>query len=272
MVEHGGNINGFSANVAFLPSDRLGIVVLSNQNGSQVPAVVRNSIVDRLLNLKTIDWNGEAREKKKAGMQVNKGTKNAPILNTSPSHSLKDYVGSFENPAYGIIKVTLEKNELYTILSDEKVVLKHMHYDVFDPKSIDKNGVADTAQSNLMFNFSSGVDGKIQGVGIFLDGSDKPVMFDLKPEVKILSLKELQKYTGEYALGQATVKVFVKGNTLMVYVPGQPEYETIATETDTFNLKALKGFSVKFDVAADKQVSSVSFVQPNGIFKAVKKK
>ncbi|MBO9672163.1 MAG: serine hydrolase [Sphingobacteriaceae bacterium] len=272
MVEHGGNINGFSANVAFLPSDKLGIVVLSNQNGSQVPAVVRNSIADRLLNLQTIDWNGEAREKNKASMQVNKGTKNAPVLNTNPSHPLKDYVGSFENPAYGIIKITLEKNELYTVLSDEKVVLKHMYYDVFDPRSIDKNGVADTVQSSLMFNFSSGVDGKIQGVGIFLDGSEKPVMFDFKPEVKILSLKELQKYTGEYTLGPTAVKIFLKGNTLMVNVPGQPEYETIATGTDTFNLKALKGFSVKFDVAANGQVNSLSFIQPNGVFKAVKKK
>lgn len=272
MVEHGGNINGFSANVAFLPSDRLGIVVLSNQNGSQVPAVVRNSIVDRLLKLKTIDWNGEARERAKANVQVSKGAKKAPILNTNPSHPLKDYVGSFENPAYGIIKVTLEKNDLYTVLSDEKVLLKHMHYDVFDPKSIDKNGVADTTQSSLMFNFSSGVDGKIQGIGIFLDGSEKPVMFDFKPEVKILSLKELQKYTGEYTLGQATVKVFLKGNTLMVYVPGQPEYETVATETDVFNLKALKGFSVKFDVGVDQKVNSVSFIQPNGVFKAEKKK
>ncbi|SFA54104.1 CubicO group peptidase, beta-lactamase class C family [Pedobacter suwonensis] len=270
MVEHGGNINGFSANVAFLPSDQLGIVVLSNQNGSQVPAVVRNSIVDRLLNLKTIDWNGEAMKKIKANMQVTKGTKSTPILNTIPSHPLKDYVGSFENPAYGTIKVWQEKNELYTLLSDEKVLLKHMHYDVFDPKSIDKNGVVDTVQSNLMFNFSGGVDGKIQGIGIFLDGSDKPVMFDFKPEAKILSLKELQKYTGEYALGQITVKVYLKGNTLMVHVPGQQEYETIATEADTFNLKALKGFSVKFDVAADKQVNAVSFIQPNGIFKAMK--
>ncbi|WP_450782834.1 hypothetical protein [Streptomyces sp. NPDC001635] len=147
-----------------------------------------------------------------------------------------------------------------------------MHYDVFDPKSIDKNGVVDTAQSNLMFNFSSGIDGKIQGVGIFLDGSDKPVMFDFKPEAKILSLKELQKYTGEYVLGQATVKIYIKGNTLMVFVPGQPEYETIASEADTFSLKALKGFSVKFNIDAEKQVNSVSFIQPNGAFKAVKKK
>ncbi|MES2418132.1 MAG: serine hydrolase [Bacteroidota bacterium] len=271
MVEHGGNINGFSANVAFFPSDRLGIVVLTNQNGSKVPDVVRNSIADRIFKLKTIDWNGNAKEAAKAASLVKKESKKAIILNTIPSHPLKDYVGSFENPAYGIIKVTLENNDLYTVLADEKVVLKHIHYDVFDPKSIDKNGLVDTTESNLMFNFSNGLDGKIQGVGIFLDGSEKPVMFDFKPVLKVLSLKELEKYTGEYTLGQVTVKVFLKGNTLFVFVPGQPEYETIAADDDTFTLKTLKGYSVKFEAAGDKKAPSLSFIQPNGTFKATRK-
>jgi len=56
-----------------------------------------------------------------------------------------------------------------------------------------------------------------------------------------------------------------------VFVPGQPEYETEAMEADTFNLKALKGFSVKFEVTAEQKVSSMTFIQPNGVFKAVKK-
>ena len=271
IVEHGGNINGFSANVAFFPSDDLGIVVLSNQNGSQVPVVVRNSIADRILKLKELDWNGEAKLAAEASKLAKKSIKKAPVLNISSSHPLKDYLGSFENPAYGVIKVTLENNELNTVLGDEKIVLKHMHYDVFDPKSIDKNGLVDTTQSNLMFNFSSGVDGKIQGIGIFLDGSEQPVMFDFKPEIKIRSVKELEKYTGEYTLGKAIVKVFLKGNVLTVFVPGQPEYETEAMEADTFSLKALKGFSVKFEVTAEQKVSSMTFIQPNGVFKAVKK-
>ena len=271
IVEHGGNINGFSANVAFFPSDDLGIVVLSNQNGSQVPVVVRNSIADRILKLKELDWNGEAKAAAEASKLAKKSIKKVPVLKISSSHPLKDYLGSFENPAYGVIKVTLENNELNTVLGDEKIVLKHMHYDVFDPKSIDKNGLVDTTQSNLMFNFSSGVDGKIQGIGIFLDGSEKPVMFDFKPEIKIRSVKELEKYTGEYTLGKAIVKVFLKGNVLTVFVPGQPEYETEAMEADTFNLKALKGFSVKFEVTAEQKVSSMTFIQPNGVFKAVKK-
>ena len=43
-VEHGGNINGFSANVAFYPSDSIGIVVLTNQSGSSIPSAFSERI------------------------------------------------------------------------------------------------------------------------------------------------------------------------------------------------------------------------------------
>jgi len=180
QVEHGGNINGFSANVAFFPTDSLGIVVLTNQNVSKVPSVVRNSIADRLLQLEPIDWNGEKKAEIKASRLIKKEEEKISVPSTTPSHKLKDYTGSFENPAYGIIKIHLKDNNLYTVLGYENIILKHRHYDVFDPRSVDKNGVADTEPSNLLFNFFSDVDGQIQGIGILLDGSEKPIMFDRK--------------------------------------------------------------------------------------------
>ncbi len=181
LVEHGGNINGFSANVAFFPSDKLGIVVLTNQSVSKVPSVIRNSIADQILALKTIDWNGEAKSDTEKAHQNKNEEKKMPIVKTVPSHPLKDYAGSYENPAYGVIKIIFENNNLYTTLGEEKVLLKHLHYDVFDPRAIDKNGKVDTEQSNMMFNFLTNVEGKIQGIGIFMDGGKEPVVFDLKP-------------------------------------------------------------------------------------------
>lgn len=55
-LEHGGNIDGFSANVSFFPTDKIGIVVLTNQDGSALPSLVRNAISDEILNLKSTDW------------------------------------------------------------------------------------------------------------------------------------------------------------------------------------------------------------------------
>ncbi|MEJ5995186.1 serine hydrolase [Pedobacter sp. Du54] len=274
-VEHGGNINGFSANVAFFPTERLGIVVLTNQNVSAVPTIVTSSIADRMFNLKPVDWNGEAVARAKAASlnekQVAKNAKKELILNTAPSHPLKNYVGSFENPAYGVIKIIEDKNVVYAIASDNKLLLKHLHYDVFEPHSIDKDGVADTSSSKMLFNFASNNEGKISGLTVQLDADREPVLFNFKPEVKILSEKELGNFTGEYSLGQVVVKVSLKGSTLVVFVPGQPEYETEYANDNTFVLKNLKGYSVKFEAAGDKKSPSLSFIQPNGVFKAIRK-
>jgi hypothetical protein len=56
-VEHGGNIDGFSASTCFFPMDSIGIVVLTNQNGSAVPGIIRNAIIDRMLSLPYRNWN-----------------------------------------------------------------------------------------------------------------------------------------------------------------------------------------------------------------------
>lgn len=71
-VEHGGNIDGFSANTCFFPSDSIGIIVLVNQNGSSVPSVVRNILADKILGLSAVDWNKDIREQYDKAMKSQK--------------------------------------------------------------------------------------------------------------------------------------------------------------------------------------------------------
>lgn len=276
LVEHGGNINGFSASAAFYPTDQIGIVVLTNQDGSAVPNIVRNSISDQLFKLKAIDWNGEATKKAAAAnlaaKQLEKINIVKPILNTNPSHPIKDYVGLYENAAYGIFNITLEKNVLYAISGENRMRLKHLYYDVFDPQSVGKDGEIDTAKGKIFINFLSNQEGKINTLSMPLDGNDQPVVFDRKPEVKLLSLAALEVFTGDYTLGNTTVKVYVKENKLYVFVPGQPEYETVYVDDQTFNLKALQGYNIKFEDVAAGKAAALTFIQPNGVFKALRKK
>ncbi|RBQ06829.1 serine hydrolase [Pedobacter miscanthi] len=274
MVEHGGNINGFSASVSFFPTDKLGIVVLTNQNASAVPKIVFSSIADRLLGLKNIDWNGRANkekaEAKKRENAAKKTAENAHVLNTKPSHPLKDYDGLFDNPAYGVISVSFKNDSLFAVMGKEKLLLRHYHYDVFSISGIDKNGKIDTAVSDLRFNFISGADGKIESISIPLEKGLKPTIFNFKPRMVELSALELENYTGSYG-EKGMVKVYLKGRVLFVSVPGQPEYETVSVGSDTFNFKNLKGFSLKFEKKEGmSKPLSVSFVQPNGTFKQVR--
>ena len=99
----------------------------------------------------------------------------------------------------------------------------------------------------------------------------KDIVFDkLSPTV---NKNELQKYVGDYDLNGSNVKVYIKGdNTLMVFLPGQPDYELVPGKKDEFDLKILKGYSVRFEVNDKNEVISLTFIQPNGNFKATRKK
>ncbi len=54
-------------------------------------------------------------------------------------------------------------------------------------------------------------------------------------------------------------------------MPGQPEYELVPVDKDKFGLKTLDGYFVQFSVGDGNKVTGVSFIQPNGTFKATKK-
>ncbi|WP_199142112.1 serine hydrolase domain-containing protein, partial [Pedobacter sp. ASV12] len=85
LVEHGGNINGFSASVSFFPTDKLGIVVLTNQNSSGVPTVVLNSIADRMFALEKIDWNGRERKQRAEAKERTAIAKKEAMANRIPN-------------------------------------------------------------------------------------------------------------------------------------------------------------------------------------------
>lgn len=96
-LHHGGNIDGFSAHVAFMPKDNIGWVVLSNQDNSAVPIVVSQYIADRLLGLEPIDWNTRVHElfnKLKAQMEeAKKQAASDRKPGTQPSHPMEAYTG-----------------------------------------------------------------------------------------------------------------------------------------------------------------------------------
>src|SRR5438477_6781993 len=96
-VEHGGNIDGFSASTCFFPTDSIGIIVLINQNGSAVPSIIRNLIADKMLSLPYLDWSVNRKKAvdkaKAAAEEVKKNSSSMRKLGTNPSHPLKNYAG-----------------------------------------------------------------------------------------------------------------------------------------------------------------------------------
>jgi len=277
-VEHDGNINGFSARTCFFPSDSIGIIVLSNQNGSAVPGIVRNYIADRLLKEKYIDWSSMNRKKvekaKKAVEDAKKSVSSNRKPNAPASHLVKDYEGVYTNKGYGSFIVVQKNDSLFIQLKDKSLWLNHFHYDVFDAWMMDKKEKLDTMnQEPLKVQFKMNVSGDIESVSVQLEPSIKPLEFARVAKEIEVKKDDLSKYVGDYEMAGIVAKFYLKGEkTLYLFVAGQPEYELSPIEKDRFALKIVSGYFVKFAVNDKGEVTDVTFQQPNGNFKVTRKK
>jgi CubicO group peptidase (beta-lactamase class C family) len=274
-VEHGGNIDGFSASTSFMPTDSIGIVVLVNQNGSSVPGIVRNMLYDRLLKLKPYNWSTEMKKEANKAKELNASVKKEATakLSDKPTHPLEDYVGRFTNSGYGAIRVWKRNDSLYATLDNNLLWLRHDNYNVFDFFRVLPGEELDTTNSGpLRMQFFSNLRGEIDRVTLNLETGLEPLVFKRQLEAAAISSSRLQQYTGDYELGNMVIKIYVKEDkTLFALVPGQPDYELLPMGKDKFALKGLDGFFVMFEVSGDEKPGAIIFMQPNGDFKAKRK-
>lgn len=267
-IEHGGNIDGFSASTCFLPKDSIGIVVLTNMDGTSLTSVARNYAIDKMLGLSEIDWSNRLLGDIKKGKEIAKeqeGKKDPNrVEGTAPSHELKAYVGEFEHPAYGLVKVSLNDDILTADFHGKTANLKHYHYDIFETGD-------DIEIPNLKISFFTNIKGNIDKLTIPLQNGVKDIEFTRVIEKIKVEKSTLEKYSGEYEVMGTIAKINVRGgNTLILSIAGQPDYELIPTGENEFNIKSLDGFSVKFTEDAGK-ITELTFIQPNGVFTAKRK-
>lgn len=265
-VDHGGNIDGFSANVCLMPDDSLGIVVLTNMDATVATNILRNSVIDRMLELDPIDWNARllAGMPKDDGQEEQKENNKDPNQKegTSPSHELKDYTGKFENPAYGTMKIELKNDNLLIDYHTMKIPLAHYHYDYFKSTNED--------MPPMLVNFALDERGNVTKIYAQLEQGVKDIEFTKIPDF-IDNSASYGKFTGEYEMEGMTVKVSIKSNTLRLLIPGQPEYELKPSSENNFDIMGLKAYSVTFNMDGSGKITEIQFNQPNGTFKAKKK-
>lgn len=245
-VEHGGNIDGFSASVALYPTDKLGIVVLTNQNGSAATGLVRNTIADRLLGGKTTDWVKrylEAKEKnKKTQEESDANPSSLKIDNTKPSHTKIDYTGIYSNPGYGSLEINVENDSLFTTLNGTKQLVNHYHYDTFELIDVIDNKV-DTSQIGKAFKitFNTNANGDISGASFKAEPMLDDLIFERTPNTIELSTEELNKYTGKYELQPGFILEITAANgRIFAQATGQGKNEIFAKKENHFFFKVVE--------------------------------
>lgn len=266
-VHHGGNIDGFSAQVSFLPKDRVGFVVLTNKNGTPLPELLVRHATDLILSLETKDWIGEAAKSKAKGDEAGKEAKKKKaarrIPGTKPAHKLDDYAGDYNHPGYGDLRVLLQNGELAITYNGITTPLEHWHYETFNGKRAD-----DPTFENMKLSFRTDANGNVAGLEAPLEATLEGIVFERKPDPRLFDPAHLQKFTGKYQLIEQVLTVSLKGNVLTVSIPGAPEYDLVPGLGDEFTLKQIKVVGVRFKTDEKGHVTAMELNQPGGIFEA----
>lgn len=271
VVHHGGNIDGMSALVALMPRHNLGVVVLTNMNGTPAPTVVAQTVFDAYLGKDDHDWAAEAKGLmdtiEKVQAEARAQARADRITGTSPTLPLDAYAGRYRHEFYGEIEISLDNGRLSAAFGELAGDLDHWHYNTFELVNR-----APHPELGLV-NFVIGADGKVaELIALGIDEWRKVPEAPTADTSIELSEEDLRRYVGTYlnaGIG-LEVNVFVADGALKAQIPGQPAFEMLATGADEFALGGLPPqITVRITFTTDEsgRASVMTFTQtPGGTF------
>ncbi|MCU0647314.1 MAG: serine hydrolase [Gemmatimonadaceae bacterium] len=266
-VQHGGNIDGFTASVTLLPNERVGIVALANQNGAALPELLARTAMDRLLGGERKDWNAEALAQRTAAaggareMEERKGE--ARIPGTRPSHPLAAYAATYADSGYGAATVQLERDTLVFTYNGISAKLAHWHYETFSAL----RNPADPTFADQQLTFRTNAKGQIDAMLVTFDPNVPAVVMRREPPARLREVAFLSRLVGRYRLptGQM-VTITLRGATLMYQQGAGAPTELDPFDGTTFSLRANPQISLEFRLDASGVVTGVRGVQPGAVF------
>jgi CubicO group peptidase (beta-lactamase class C family) len=263
VVEHGGAIDGMRAEVAMMPEEKLGLVILTNLNGTILPQALMFKIFDLYLAAPTRDWSAEMLKSMKGledqAKSAEKKLETERVTGTAPSLPLDKYAGTFQSEMYGDSKVAAENGKLVVRFGPNYTGdLEHWNYDTFRVKW------RDPIQGKGFVNFKLNTQGKVDSLTIeniseFTRAKDPVGPVSAVP----MSETDLKKFVGKYALASPPLEISIEliGGGLKANVPGQPLYSLVPVAGNRFRLDgAPAGFFAEFDIA-DGKPRSLTLVQ-----------
>ena len=178
MMEHGGNINGFTSSTAFVPAKGIGVFVSVNMDVALIADAVVQYAIDELCGYEDADWfermykyNGDMFEYVKNFYASMGGEK---VEGTVPSHPIEEYAGTYEAPGYRRFLITEKDGQLTCDFNTFVVGLKHHHYDSFQTAE-----TVGELPPGMVLTFAADPKGAIRTLSVQL-GSEKglkPIVF-----------------------------------------------------------------------------------------------
>ena len=275
-VQHGGNLDGFSLILSFLPNDGIGVVVLTNLDGTFLRNLIPYVVYDRLLGLDSIDWVQRFREierkERTQELSADKRGYTGRKEGTRPSHDLAEYGGEFEHPGYGKLTIRVEgtgdTRKLYLKLNDVERPLEHFHYDTFQ---VPENPL--DPFEKLRVTLPTNAQGELSKVEANLEANVKEIVFKRVAEKQMFEASFLRQFVGVYdSPGQPVTVALAGENTLQLISPGKPPRKLIPQHGTRFDVDELTGVTLEFKLDVSGQAQEIVFYTPDSASVVPRKK
>jgi hypothetical protein len=261
LTFHGGDLPGFHSQISFMPNDKIGVIVLViSDHSAPLYNIISYNVYERLLGMDQTPWSQRQLKQrlanKKAATESRTKAGADRVPNTKPSHALGDYIGDYENAAYGILKIGLQGDQLQFGFHDFHFPMSHFHYDRFDTPDDEQYG-------KFSVNFRTNPQGDVDQAVISLDQAE--VVFTRKPET--LDPKLLEKLAGTYVT-PSKVKfevLYQPGTGLALAFPGGPPQKLIPVKGLQFRTAQFADIIFEF-VMENGQVKGLKRRDPSGEF------
>jgi CubicO group peptidase (beta-lactamase class C family) len=138
MVSHGGALTGMVSTVVMLPEEKLGVIVLTNQEESGAFNAVAHRVLDHYLGRPETDWIAAYEQSRKdllarAGESERKQAA-ARHAASKPSLAPSSYAARYEDAWYGAVDIREEAGKLVLSMTRTPAMtgdLSHWQYDTF---------------------------------------------------------------------------------------------------------------------------------------------
>ncbi len=256
---HGGDLPGFHSQISYMPRERIGVIVfVIGDHTAPLYNPISYNIYERLLGMDQTPWTDRLLDvrlkNKKAGTEARSHAGFGRVADTKPSHPLADYVGEYEHPAYGILKIGLKDGQLQFDFHKIHFPMTHFHYDRFDTPDDEQDG-------KWSVNFSTNPQGDIDKATMSLDEAE--AVFVRKAPTLDTELANRLAGTYETPDGLKFQVALRPGSGLYVLFPGQPDQKLIPYKGLRFRVQEFA--DVLFEFADEKgQIISIKEIDPSG--------
>ncbi len=271
IAHHGGNIDGVSTTIVFVPSKKIGVVVLANRSATSLRDALPYEIIDRLAGLPSAGLLAKHREAEQKTFAAQDAAKAEGAGNrkkgTKPGRALADYAGDYVHPGYGRMQVRQEGEKLTLGYNGFSTPLEHWHYEVFKSPADRQNALELTE-----VNFLGGNDGEISGIAVPIEPNVPPTVFERRPPAEMFEKRFLEPMVGEYQLPNTTATVTLREDNVLIWTQLGRVRELAPIRNTMFRFKEDTGITFEFLKDASGKVDRIAVLPPGGDPMIVKRK